>query len=101
MTSLGDAAAVVFLIDKAGALLGIRPVPPRSENAFLITRSNNDHQFTVTARGPLRVMGIDLSESRTYPLTEVDGVWCADLSQPGTPVAARGDRKQAGQPSAE
>jgi hypothetical protein len=82
MAVLGNPRAVVYLIDKDDRLLGFRAVEPGTPNASMVGGSGH----TASAASVLKYMKADLSQSRRYPLVEIDGVQVIDLKEPGTPV---------------
>lgn len=92
MQALGNPSAVTFLVDKADRLLGFRAVDlvqnsgrPKAPGDSAVVRTPG---ATVAAVRVLRYLEADLSQSRRYPLTALDGVHCIDLKQPGAVVTS-------------
>jgi hypothetical protein len=97
IAALGSPEAVTFLYDQEAQLIGFRKAR-RSEPSAYPVRAPRSGVHIVSGRGFCEFIGLDLSESRRYPLVLMDGTHCIDLREAGVPVTS--NRRKATQPQA-
>ena len=85
--ALGSPQAVVFLYDRDEKLIGFRKAGESEQNSHTI-RSAPDGSHVAAAHAFVRFLGLDLSESRRYPLVSQNGMHYVDLNEPGVVVTS-------------
>jgi hypothetical protein len=85
--ALGSPQAVAFLYAKPENLIAFRASRKSEQNSHTI-RSASDGSHVAAAHAFVRFLGLDLSESRRYPLVSQDGTHYVDLNEPGTVVTS-------------
>ena len=88
---LGSPEAFVLLFDEAESLIGFRAARQGEPMAYPVRGPKGSHIISATSF--CRHLGLSLSESRRYPLAEVDGTHCIDVKQPGTVVTSNRRRQ--------
>jgi hypothetical protein len=84
---IGNPGRVKLLYDRDEQLVGFRGAK-RSDTSAHAIRSHGNGQHILSAAAFCQFAEIDTSESRRYPLVEIEGTACIDLKQPGTPVTS-------------
>src|ERR1039457_3305899 len=97
IAALGSPEAVAFLYDQADQLISFRKALRSEPNTYPV-RAPRSGVHIVSGRGFCKFIGLDLSESRRYPLVPMDGTHCIDLREAGVPVTS--NRRKATQPQA-
>jgi len=92
---IGSADAVEFLFDADRQVVGLRPVPEESPNAYPVRA-----QTSKNSSGPLLIAGtaftkyhqIDTTEARRWVPTVEDGILCIDLNAESQRVVSNRER---------
>jgi len=82
--ALGSPAAVTFLYYREERLAGFRSTAAAHQNAHRV----RGKQHVASAVAFLRFIKLDASQTRRWPLIQVDGTYCIDLKEAGTPVTS-------------
>lgn len=96
--ALGSPDAVELLYDAEERIVGLRPVDPRADHAYMVrpSTSQTSRRFAISAMAFTRFYDIDTTQSRRWAAYVDDGVLCVSLNDISTPVTsnrARGPRR--------
>ncbi len=93
--ALGSPEAVELLYDPCERMVGLRPVDPRADNAYVVRRtaSGGRGPFVITVMAFTKLYEIDTSQSLRRDAFFEDGVLCMRLDDPATPVTSNRARR--------
>lgn len=94
---LGSPKAVELMFSRADRVIGIRPVDPSEPHAYMprtVAKNNGHGPYVVSGAAFMNYFGIDLGETKRYPVAVQNGTLVVDLKQPGTPVALTRSRQK-------
>lgn len=88
--ALGSPDAVELLYDCADRIVGLRPVDPRADHAYMVRPSTNavSGPFAISAMAFTKFYDIDTTQSLRWAAYVDDGVLCINLNETATPVTS-------------
>lgn len=101
---IDEAVGVELLWDGERRLIGIRPAPIESPNAYPArpqSSSSNRGPILIAGNLFMRFIGLDTSEAHRWVPAVVDGVLCIDLKEPGQRVVSNRTRAHQAESAAE
>ncbi|MGI8760073.1 MAG: hypothetical protein ACR2LF_01955 [Jatrophihabitantaceae bacterium] len=91
LASLGAPASVELLYDRGQAIIGLRPVESRAENAYHVRRASRSPNgpWIISAMAFVKFYDIDTSVTRRCPAVLDGGVLCVNLNNGHTVSKSR------------
>ncbi len=94
--AMGQPKAVKLLFDRAARIIGFRPVPVETANAYPVRKQGESPTYLIAGTAFCHYYGIETEQTRRYPARAYDDVWGIDLTDEATViVGARAANRQA------
>ncbi len=93
---IGKPPAIELLWDNDRRVIGLRPAPLESPNAYPARPQSSSGKGPILIAGSLftKYIGVGTSEAARYVPTLEDGILCIDLSTPGQRVTSNRSRSR-------
>ncbi len=84
--AMGQPEAIKLLFDRASRIIGFRPVPVGTANAYVVRRQGESPTFLIAGTAFCHHYGIDTSQTRRYLAQAYDDIWGIDLNGESTVI---------------